>query len=868
MKRVGFTLVLALLIISRMWAQSTTVSGQVTDAGSQSWNNGTFNFTFVPNPNQPAAVYTWTGGTLPTNISGTLTSSGSYSVSIPSNAAISPIGTSWSATFCPQATWQCYSTQNIVVQGATQTFNVTPGAIQINLVNPPSSIMRAYSDSEIAAAVIASMYYNLPAQLFHVCQAVTGQLCTTWGVVGTGGTSTWATLTGGTNNSSSFVCGTGCSITPSGTGIITATNGGGGGGINPPAGDIGGTTGSPTVVSTHLASPLPVNQGGTGLTAPALVAGTNVTITGSWPDQTINAASSTQVYPGAGVANSTGGAWGTSYQVGTSPGNIPILNGSGQLTVPTTSTAGNLSGTPALNNGITATTQAASDNSTLLATDAFVQSNQNVAACSLYGSAYYGTATTLTCAASPAGPGNFEAVYAPTNATPVAPAIFQVGLPARGIGGATSSDTVSYADNLFIVEHDVNASVCLSQSLPLPTTLNNSEFGYSYANHNQTCIDTITPVSPYTINGGPNIPINPNEFCRFYVDPLNPTANWLSDCSNLAAGSSAPFSILTDATTINWAVTGQQSNAKVTLGGNRSLSITGATSGWQGSLFVIQDGTGSRTLGLSSGNYVEGGGAGVITPALSTVAGSIDHLYVTYDGTNFYWDATHKNYTAAAGGATFTFVEAVANTNAGCASALTKAYGTNTTSGEAEYIYYSVSNPTGTVTPTDSASNVFTKAWERTSVGGHDTTGLAYFFNTGSGVSSVSLTATGSNACRLVAMHFKRSTGSWAVDQLKGASSTGVATPWSSPTVTTTVANELLLGGAEAFRSTGTCAMAASGSWTGQNSDSSGVSSSTDSILMYQTVTSIQTNIAATGTTSGCTTFGGSGNYPGIMTVK
>ena len=39
---------------------------------------------------------------------------------------------------------------------------------------------------------------------------------------------------------------------------------GGGGGITPPAGDIGGTTASPTVVDTHLTSPLPVAQGGTG----------------------------------------------------------------------------------------------------------------------------------------------------------------------------------------------------------------------------------------------------------------------------------------------------------------------------------------------------------------------------------------------------------------------------------------------------------------------------------------------------------------------------------------------------------------------------------------------------------------------------
>lgn len=43
-----------------------------------------------------------------------------------------------------------------------------------------------------------------------------------------------------------------------------AGSGGGGGGISPPAGDIGGSTSVPTVVSTHLTAALPLAQGGTG----------------------------------------------------------------------------------------------------------------------------------------------------------------------------------------------------------------------------------------------------------------------------------------------------------------------------------------------------------------------------------------------------------------------------------------------------------------------------------------------------------------------------------------------------------------------------------------------------------------------------
>ncbi|CAB4123790.1 hypothetical protein UFOVP48_83 [uncultured Caudovirales phage] len=48
-------------------------------------------------------------------------------------------------------------------------------------------------------------------------------------------------------------------------------------------------TTSGTLAITYSGTALPVLNGGTGTTTPALVAGTNVTITGTWPNQTINA---------------------------------------------------------------------------------------------------------------------------------------------------------------------------------------------------------------------------------------------------------------------------------------------------------------------------------------------------------------------------------------------------------------------------------------------------------------------------------------------------------------------------------------------------------------------------------------------------
>lgn len=100
---------------------------------------------------------------------------------------------------------------------------------------------------------------------------------------------------------------------------------------------------------------------------------------------------------------------------------------------------------------------------------------------------------------------------------------------------------------------------------------------------------------------------------------------------------SPSFVTLTDGATITWAFTSPQlvGNATVTLGGNRALSITGASSGTNGVLKIVQDGTGSRTLTLPAGSKVINGGGGSVN--LSTSAGAIDILSFIYDGTNYFW---------------------------------------------------------------------------------------------------------------------------------------------------------------------------------------------------------------------------------------
>ena len=165
-----------------------------------------------------------------------------------------------------------------------------------------------------------------------------------------------------------------------GTWAVPAGGGGGSGTVTSVA-VSGGTTGLTTSGTITLAGTLAVANGGTGTTTPALVAGTNVTITGTWPNQTVNATGGSTVYPGAGIANSTGSAWGTSYSttgtgtvlaLATSPTLVtPVLGtptsgdfSTGTFTWPTfnqntTGTAANVTGTVAIGNGGTGQTTAA-----------------------------------------------------------------------------------------------------------------------------------------------------------------------------------------------------------------------------------------------------------------------------------------------------------------------------------------------------------------------------------------------------------------------------------------------------------------------------------------------------------------------------
>ena len=86
---------------------------------------------------------------------------------------------------------------------------------------------------------------------------------------------------------------------------------------------------------------------------------------------------------------------------------------------------------------------------------------------------------------------------------------------------------------------------------------------------------------------------------------------------------------LTDGATITWDV-GSSPVAKVTLGGNRTLSApTNSVAGQFISIAVIQDGTGSRTLTWNSAYEFTGD----VAPTLTTTASKADIFVFKYNGT-------------------------------------------------------------------------------------------------------------------------------------------------------------------------------------------------------------------------------------------
>jgi hypothetical protein len=179
----------------------------------------------------------------PITTSGTLALTLSAGYSIPTDVN----QTNWTTAYTQTQQWNGGSTNLVSATGRTSLGGTTVGQSMFTLTNPSAiTFPRFNADNTVSA---------LDAADFRTAIGAGGGSVTS--VSGTG-TVNGITLTGTVTSSGSLT--------------------------------LGGTL-SGVSLTTQVSGTLPVANGGTGTTTPALVAGTNITITGTWPNQTINATS-------------------------------------------------------------------------------------------------------------------------------------------------------------------------------------------------------------------------------------------------------------------------------------------------------------------------------------------------------------------------------------------------------------------------------------------------------------------------------------------------------------------------------------------------------------------------------------------------
>jgi len=111
---------------------------------------------------------------------------------------------------------------------------------------------------------------------------------------------------------------------------------------------------------------------------------------------------------------------------------------------------------------------------------------------------------------------------------------------------------------------------------------------------------------------------------------LNEIIDYINNFSN-------PVILTSDIATINWNYQDGY-NAELLLNSNKTIVISGLNKGAYGTLKLIQDNVGSRTVTIPLNSKVANGRNGVLS--ISSDANYIDIVTFYYDGVNFYWNTS------------------------------------------------------------------------------------------------------------------------------------------------------------------------------------------------------------------------------------
>lgn len=181
MKRIILLASLLIALAASAFAQ-TTVTLQVTDADSITWNNAPYTVTLtstLANAQNGAVA----------SVSSTLSASGAASISLAANTytfRVCPLAASRTAGTYGNIQVLCYSSST-AISGSTQTVTLAPPAIRIPLNVAGISVL-AYSDIEVTLPLQGAKYFNL---VFNVERTFNGTL---WIDTGSAGAVVFAAL--------------------------------------------------------------------------------------------------------------------------------------------------------------------------------------------------------------------------------------------------------------------------------------------------------------------------------------------------------------------------------------------------------------------------------------------------------------------------------------------------------------------------------------------------------------------------------------------------------------------------------------------------------------------------------------------------
>ena len=150
--------------------------------------------------------------------------------------------------------------------------------------------------------------------------------------------------------------------------------------------------------------------------------------------------------------------------------------------------------------------------------------------------------------------------------------------------------------------------------------------------------DGTTPEN-YTVNLNDDITLGSISGTSISASTIFSGSTNLSDLFQENDNIIKPFKALTDDSTISWDYS-LGYNAKIILtGATGTLAISGVTDGDSGILYVIQDGTGSRSMNLPAGSEVANAGGGSI--AFTSNIDAKDIISFKYDGNIYVWNVSY-----------------------------------------------------------------------------------------------------------------------------------------------------------------------------------------------------------------------------------